>query len=119
MLFASSLQQILDTLPDAIAVGIVSIEGLVIETAVRGVDKRDQNGEFSDAALMLGRLTKNQGVLKIGTPLSMNAISGENSWMVRRFAEKYVLALRGRPHLNVSKASYVMRLILPDVAKYI
>ena len=119
MLFGSSLQKILNSQPEIMATCVVSLEGLVVETVVRDMDESDQNGEFSDVAVLLGRLVTREKTLNIGAPLSLRIMSTESILMIRRFSDRYALALRGHTTLDLGRASQMIRLELPNVARHI
>ncbi len=119
MLFGSSLQKIVGSQPEIMAACVVSLEGLVVEALVSGTDESDQSGEFSDLAVLLGRLATHEKTLNIGTTLSLRIISSESILMIRRLSDRYALALRGQTDVDLGRASQAIRLELPNIARHI
>ena len=117
-MFNEILQGVLDKTPGAVAVSLMGLDGIPIDTQERAGDEALQHQtaivEYGPLTSQLKRISDSIGT---GDVEELSVQTGGLTTVVRMVTEEYFIALSVAPGGNVGKGRYLLRVAQPRLRK--
>lgn len=116
-MFKEQLQKIVDKTEGGLAVIVMDMNGIALDTYAKDGAPFDINTVSIELSTVLGAAKRASEMLEAGKTSEIAVSTEKLTTIVRTLNETYFLAFAMKPDGNVGKGRYLMRMAAPEMAK--